>query len=777
MDTIEEPTQVESQVRDPVCGMRVDPDGSEHHCIINDQSYWFCCRGCLNKFLADPDKFLNAEPGAAMATADLAPGTEFTCPMHPEVVEATAGECPSCGMALQPMEPSLADAGPNPELVDFTQRFRIGVLLGAPVLVLAMAPHLGLALHHLLSNTISNWLQFALSTPIVLWCGWPFLKRGWSSLKNRALNMFTLIALGVGTAYLFSVGVILFPAWVQQVYSGSVSTTGVYFEVCAAIVVLVLLGQILELKGRDRTGRALRSLMNLTSRTAMRITDSGKLEEVEIDQIVAGDRLQVRPGDNVPLDGVIVSGESTVDESLLTGESIPVAKSVEDQVRAGTLNGTGAFEMVVEKVSTDTTLSQIIRMVAKAQLSRAPIQRTADIVAGWFVPIVISIAVLAFIGWLVWGPPVGLSFALVAFVSVLIIACPCALGLATPMSITVGVGQAVLSGVLVKEAQALEKLPKANVLIVDKTGTLTAGRPEVTGLKCHNVPIDTVLAYAAAVARSSEHPLSGAVVAAAEQNDAPILTATEFESLTGQGIKGKVQGWGVALGSLGLMESLQVEDLTALESGDEAQPSEHTIAYLAIDGKLAGAIEIADPVRPSSPAAVKALQKRGIQVVMATGDRESTGRAIAAKCGIDKVYAQLSPQDKLELVKRYQAGGQVVVMAGDGINDAPALTQADVGIAMGGGADVAMQCAEMTILTGDLDAIVRAHLIANATMVNVRQNLFFAFFYNAISLPIAAGVLFPAFGVLLSPIVAAAAMSLSSVSVIGNALRLRRFKP
>ncbi len=771
------PSEVTNPVHDPVCGMRVDPDNAEHYFEFEGQSYWFCCRGCLDRFRANPEAYLNADGNDSASAQEILPGTQFTCPMHPEIVANGPEECPLCGMALQPLEPTLADDGINLELVDFTKRFRIAVILGLPALMLAMAPHLGLPLDRFVTEGGSNWLQFALSTPVVLWCGWPFFKRGWSSIKNRALNMFTLIALGTGTAYLYSVAVTLLPEWFERVFSGLSTSAGVYFEVSAAIVVLVLLGQILELKGRDRTGRAIRLLMKLMPQTAMRVTCSGQLEEIEIDHVAVGDRLRVRPGENIPLDGFIVSGASDVDESLLTGEPLPIHKKTGDGVRAGTLNGSGSFEMQVDKGASDTTLTQIIRMVSKAQLSRAPIQRTADVVASWFVPIVISIAAVAFFSWLYWGPPGDLSFALVAFVSVLIIACPCALGLATPMSITVGVGRAVSSGVLIKEAEALEQLPKAKVLIVDKTGTLTQGMPKVARVDSHDLPAATALAHAAAIARFSEHPLSEAIVARADHDDAPVLSGSDFEAITGQGVKGKVQGWQVALGNLNFLTSLGTKNLTAAGAPHNLDKPDHTVVYLAIDGRYAAAIEMSDPIRSSSPAAVKALQRCGIEIIMATGDRRTTANEIAALCGIKRIHAELSPLEKLQLVKQLQSDGVTVAMAGDGINDAPALARADVGIAMSEGADVAMESAGITILNGDLQAIVRAHSIARATMANVRQNLFFAFFYNAISVPIAAGALFPVFGLLLSPMLAAAAMSLSSVSVIGNALRLRRFKP
>ena len=770
-------SEPEHFVSDPVCGMRVDPESSSHHFDHNGQTYWFCCSGCRIKFQADPEKYLNRDSTSGDEAADLPEGTQFTCPMHPEVVQIGPGDCPLCGMSLQPMEPVLSAEEDNHELVDFTKRLRVGVVLGLPVVVLAMAPHLGIALHEIISHSVSNWLQMLLSTPVVLWCGWPFLKRGWASVKNRALNMFTLIALGTGTAYLFSVVLVLMPQLFEPVFGSSAITSGVYFEVSAVIIVLVLVGQILELKGRERTGKAIRSLMKLMPQTAMRVTPSGQLEEVEIGELAEGDLLRVRPGENIPLDGIIKSGSSDVDESLLTGEALPVQKSTGDTVRAGTMNGTGSFVVEVERVMSATTLSQIIRMVSKAQLSRAPIQRTADIVAAWFVPAVILIAALAFIGWLLWGPSPAASFGLIAFVSVLIIACPCALGLATPMSISVGVGQAVRFGVLVKEAESLEILPKIKYLVIDKTGTITVGKPAVTGVDSHGTTVEKAIAFAAAVSRSSEHPLSSAIVAEADRRNVPILSAEEFEAVTGKGAKGIVDKLPVAVGNMSFMKSLDIEKLDAVNSTDAAEQASNTVVYVAIDGRLAATIEIADPIRESSAAAVQKMSTRGIEVVMATGDQVSTANSIAQSCGIKQVYAELSPIDKLELVKRLQQNGAPVAMAGDGINDAPALAQADVGIAMSSGADVAMDCAGITILNGDLDGIVRAHSIAKATMTNVKQNLFFAFIYNAIGVPVATGVLFPVFGVLLSPIFAAGAMSLSSVSVIGNALRLRRFNP
>lgn len=767
----------ESPIQDPVCGMRVNPETSEHHFLYDGGTYWFCSRGCLVKFREDPEKYLDPDFNEADSYESAPPGTKFTCPMHPEIVEEGPSECPICGMALQPMDPLLAADEPNYELIDFTRRFRIGLVFALPVLVLAMAPHFGIPLHQFMEERTSNWLQLLLASPVFLWCGWPFLQRGWSSVNNRALNMFTLIALGTSTAYLYSLALVLFPGWFESVLGNVVPDAGVYFEVSAAIIILVLIGQILELRGRERTGKAIQSLMKLMPQTTMRLASSGMLEEVDIDQVLAGDRLRVRPGENIPLDGVVVYGISEVDESLLTGESMPVAKAVGDAVRAGTLNGSGAFDMQVERVMTDTTLSQIIRMVSNAQLSRAPIQRTADIVAAWFVPIVVSVAVIALISWLTWGPAGNFSFALIAFVSVLIIACPCALGLATPMSITVGVGQAVLSGVLVKEAEALEVLPKIDTLIIDKTGTITFGKPSVVQVHCQNIAETKVLAYAAAVSRLSGHPIAVAIVDESERRDAQVYEAIDFESVAGQGVKAQVKEWNVAVGNKKFMESLNIPILDSDTTFENLQQASHSVVYVAIGSELVAAIELEESIRVDSPAAVSQLQKRGVNVIMATGDRQEAAKSIADKCGITEIYSELSPLDKLDLVKLLQTNGKLVAMAGDGINDAPALAQADVGIAMGGGADVAMECAGMTILSEDLNAIVRAHSIARATMTNVRQNLFFAFCYNAVGVPIAAGLLYPAFGILLSPIFAAAAMSLSSVSVIGNALRLRSFRP
>ena len=780
MDKVLNPTEL-NEIRDPVCGMLVDPDTSSHNCEFEGRSYWFCCNGCLTKFQTDPQKYLNPPKDSGelhdkYSSLDSPSDVRFTCPMHPEVIQMGPGDCPSCGMSLEPMDIPAIDEGPNPELIDFMRRFWIGVTLGVPVLILAMSPHLGIPLHSVVPLKASLWIQLLLSTPIVCWCGWPFLKRGWASVRNRALNMFTLIALGTSVAYLSSVGFVLFPELFAPVFGDAGLELGVYFEVSSAIIVLVLLGQIMELKGRERTGNAIKSLLSLMPPTAFRLKDSGELEEVELDSIATDDLLQVRPGDSIPLDGVIHKGSSSVDESLLTGEPVPVEKQAGDSVKAGTINGTGSFVMRVERQQSETVLSQIIDMVAKAQRSRAPIQRLADLVAGWFVPIVVGVSVLTFVMWCLFGPNPAATFALVAFVSVLIIACPCALGLATPMSIMVAVGRSALGGVLIKDAEALETLAKIKTLVIDKTGTLTLGKPELIDIRTKNLSPKQALAYAAAISRVSEHPLSTAIVTGAELAGAKALLSEDFEAVPGMGVTSNVDGKQVAIGSARFLESLGIKDCGSFLDTDNQITVESTIVFLAIDNQLEGLIEISDPIKETSAASIQALQSQGIRVIMATGDQPITANAIAAKCGIESVHAAALPQDKVEIIKDLQKQGFPVAMAGDGINDAPALAQSDVGIAMGSGADVALECADITILSGDLQGIVRARSLAKATMRNIRQNLFFAFIYNLIGVPIAAGVLYPFFGVLLSPVFAAAAMSLSSVSVISNALRLRRVK-
>lgn len=759
--------------------MSVDPESSSHSFEHEGHVYWFCCNGCLTKFSSNPSKYLDRDrlgKGVGAEHDNTAPGTKFTCPMHPEVVQVGPGDCPSCGMSLEPMDVPLVDDGPNPELVDFTTRLRVGLLFVVPVIVIAMGPHLGIPVHDFISVQTSNWLQMILSTPVVLFCGMPFFKRGWASIVNRSLNMFTLISLGTAVAYIASVCFVLFPTVFSPLVGAETLQLGVYFEVASAIIVLVLIGQILELKGREKTAGAIRALMRLMPPTASRLKENGETEEVELDTVMVDDLLQIRPGDSIPLDGVIHSGFSGIDESLITGESIPVEKAVGDAVRAGTLNGTGSFVMKVARSRSDSTLSQIVQMVGKAQRSQAPIQRLADTVAGWFVPIVIAIALISFAVWNLIGPEPKFTFALIAFVSVMIIACPCALGLATPMSVMVAVGQAVRHGVLVKEAEALEILPKIQTLVVDKTGTLTEGRPVVNQVRTLDGLDVDVLSCVAALARSSEHPLSEAIVRCAEERGIKPRVVVDFEATPGMGIEGTVDDHRILIGNLRFLQDRGIKNE---DPGihKEASASANTVVHLAVNNTCAGVLEVSDPVKPTSAAAVQALQSSGIEVIMATGDSQATAKAVAAQCGIDTVHAELLPENKLGLVKKLQRDGAKIAMAGDGINDAPALAQADVGIAMGGGADVSLECAGITIPNGDLQCIVRAHSLARKTMANIRQNLFFAFAYNVVSVPVAAGVFFPFFGWLLSPVIAAAAMSLSSVSVIANALRLRNRNP
>ena len=766
--------------RDPVCGMFVNPETSTHSLTYKDQTYWFCCNGCRIKFEKNPDEYLQkrdevTKKAPHVSRDQAATGMEYTCPMHPEIVESFPTDCPICGMSLEPMAPSLDSDQANPELIDFTKRFKLGLIFGIPILILAMGPHIGLLPSQLSSGSISHWLQLVLSTPIVLWCGLPFFKRGWASVRNRSLNMFSLIALGSGTAYLVSVAIVLFPGFFLPVFITVDGQLGVYFEVSAAIILLVLLGQVLELKGRERTKKAIQSLLSLTPQTARRIKENGELEEIEIEQIMRGDLLQVRPGEHVPADGTVHRGTSSIDESLLSGESIPVEKLVGDSVHAGTMNGTGSFVMRVLRSKSDTILSQMIHMVAKAQLSQAPIQRLADFVASWFVPIVMVVAVVSFILWLNYGPEPAPNFALVVFVSILIIACPCALGLATPMSVTVAVGRAVREGVLVKDAAALEVLSKVKTLVVDKTGTLTVGKPKLIRIGTEKSNSDELLAYAAAICRASEHPLSQAIVNEAQNKGVPTLVVDDFKATPGLGITGQVDTKRIALGNARFMTNIEVENFESFTSSVLQKNPESSLVYLAVENQIQAIFEIADPIKASTPDAIRSLQNRGINVIMVTGDNEGTANAIAAQCGIDEVYAAALPEDKVNIVKKIQKE-HPVAMAGDGINDAPALIQAEVGFAMGGGSDVSLECADLTIPNGDLQNIVRARAIAEATMKNIRQNLLFAFGYNIAGVPIAAGILYPFFGILLSPVFAAAAMSLSSVSVIGNSLRLQKMK-
>jgi len=755
-------------VRDPVCGMSVDPATSKHRFDYRGETHHFCSAGCRTKFAADPGKYLDK----TKPNADVPEGAIYTCPMHPQIRQAGPGSCPICGMALEPEVASL-DAPPNPELADMTRRFWIGLVLSIPPVVLEMGGHL-VGGHGWVDQTLSNWIQLVFATPVVLWAGWPFFVRGWQSLLTRNLNMFTLIAVGTGVAYVYSLVGTIAPGLFPATFRGHGGAVAVYFESAAVITVLVLLGQVLELRAREATSGAIKALLQLAPKTARRIDDNGADHEVEIDSLRVGDHLRVRPGEKVPVDGVILEGRSSLDESLVTGESMPVTKEAGGKVIAGTLNQSGSFVMRADKVGRDTLLSQIVKMVAEAQRSRAPIQRLADQVAGWFVPVVIAVALIAFGAWAMFGPEPRMAFGLVAAVSVLIIACPCALGLATPMSIMVGVGRGAGAGVLIKNAEALEWMEKVNTLVVDKTGTLTEGKPKVVAI----IPVkgfeeSEILRLAASVERASEHPLADAIVRAAKERHLDLGKVEEFDSPTGKGATGKVDGKTIVLGNAKFLASLGVETRSLDADGQRLRGDGATVINIVVDGKLAGLFAIADPIKQSTPAALEALAAEGIKVIMLTGDNRTTANAVARELGIVDVEAEVLPDQKIAVVAKLQKAGRIVAMAGDGVNDAPALAAAKVGIAMGTGTDVAMESAGITLLGGDLGGIVRARRLSQATMSNIRQNLFFAFIYNAAGIPIAAGILYPTFGILLSPIIAAAAMALSSVSVVGNSLRLR----
>ena len=704
--------------------------------------------------------------------AGISEGAVYTCPMHPDYHQIGPGNCPICGMALEPEVVTL-DSLPNAELADMTRRFRMGLVLALPVLVLEMGGHL-VGSHGWVDQTLSNWIQLVFATPVVLWAGWPFFVRGWQSLVTRNLNMFTLIAMGVGVAYAYSVVATVVPGIFPSTFRGHDGAVAVYFEAAAAITVLILLGQVLELRAREATSGAIKALLDLAPKTARRVDESGTDHEVTLDSLHVDDRLRVRPGDKVPVDGVIVEGRSSLDESLVTGESMPVTKEAGGKVIAGTLNQSGSFMMLAEKVGRDTLLSQIVQMVAEAQRSRAPIQRLADQVSGWFVPVVIVVALAAFGAWALFGPEPRMAFGLVAAVSVLIIACPCALGLATPISIMVGVGRGAEAGVLIKSAEALERLERVDTLVVDKTGTLTEGKPRVVSIVPAGGFLEAdILRLAASVERSSEHPLADAIVRAAKERDLSLGQATDFDAPTGKGVTGKVEGKTVLLGNAAFLKSSGVETQSLDAQAERLRGDGATVISIAIDGSLAGIFAIADPVKPSTPDALKALAAEGIKVIMLTGDNRTTANAVARQLGIAEVEAEVLPDQKSAVVSKLQRAGHIVAMAGDGVNDAPALAAAEVGIAMGTGTDVAMESAGVTLLKGDLGGIVRARRLSQATMRNIRQNLFFAFIYNAAGIPIAAGILYPTFGLLLSPIIAGAAMALSSLSVVGNALRLR----
>ena len=758
-------------VTDPVCGMKVDPATSNHRFDHGGTTFHFCSAGCRAKFATDPESYL--KPKTPMAPS-AKPGSVYTCPMHPQIRQTGPGPCPICGMALEPAEIS-AEAAPNHELADMSRRFWIGLALTAPVFILEMGGHIPwLGLGKLVPEQWSIWIQFALSTPVVLWAGWPFFKRGAASVRTGHLNMFTLIALGTGGAYLYSVIATFAPGLFPSGFRMVGGTVAVYFEAAAVITVLVLLGQVLELRARDQTGGAIRALLNLAPKTARRLRAGSEDEEIALDQVQVGDRLRVRPGDGVPVDGTVIDGTSAVDESMVTGESMPSRKGRDDALIGGTVNGTGSLVMRADTLGASGMLSRIVAMVADAQRSRAPIQKLADTVAGYFVPAVLAVAVVAFIAWAVLGPAPTLAFALIAAVSVVIIACPCALGLATPMSIMVAVGKGAGAGVLIKSAESLERMEKVDTLVVDKTGTLTEGKPRVTAVvPASGLTEDEVLRLAASLERLSEHPLATAVLAAAKEKEIAINEPVDFVSMTGKGVTGKVGGRSVALGNAKLMTDQMVNLGDLVAKADALRGSGATALFVAIDGKPGGVIAIADPIKTTTRAALDSLRADGIHVIMLTGDNKTTAQAVAKQLGIDDIEADVLPEDKNRIVKELRADGKIVAMAGDGVNDAPALAEADVGIAMGTGTEVAIQSAGVTLVKGDLAGIARARALSRMTMRNIRQNLVFAFAYNAIGIPVAAGVLYPTFGILLSPVVAALAMSLSSVSVIANALRLR----
>ncbi len=767
--TLSEPKAAAS-ARDPVCGMTVDPAKTQHHAAHDGKAYHFCSAGCRTKFLADPLRYLAPTPPGA---AEAAPGTIFTCPMHPEVRQEGPGACPFCGMGLEPAEFTTA-AGPNPELADMTRRSWIGAAGAVPVVVLAMGGHL-LGPRFPLAGQMSNWIQFVLASLVVFWSGLPFFERGWQSLVTRHLNMFTLVAIGTGVAWSYSAVATLFPDLFPPAFRAPDGAVGVYFEAAAVITVLVLVGQVLELKARDSTSTAIRGLLDLAPKTARRIATDDAEQDVPLDTIVVGDRLRVRPGETVPVDGRVVMGAATVDQASVTGESRPVAKRLGDAVLGGTVTKTGTLVIRAEKVGRDTLLSRIVRLVAEAQRSRAPIQRTADRVSAWFVPAVLAAALAAFAVWMVVGPEPRLAYAVIAAVSVLIIACPCALGLATPMSIMVGVGRGARAGVLIRSAEALERLEKVDTVVLDKTGTLTEGKPALTDVAvAPGFDEDEVIGLAAAVERGSEHPLAQAIVEAATARGLAIGEVSGFDAPAGRGVSGRVGDRTVLVGSQRFLDERGVGSPRLSARADDLRQQGATAVLVAVDGQLAGVLGVADRVRPDSAAVVRALKAAGLRVVMLTGDNWATAQAIAGSLGIEEIEADVLPDSKAEAVSRLMRQRRVVAMVGDGVNDAPALALADVGIAMGTGSDIAMESAGVTLLGGDLGGLIRARHLSAATMSNIRQNLMFAFFYNGIGVPVAAGVLYPVFGLLLSPMLAAAAMALSSVSVIANALRLRR---
>ncbi|NGN43948.1 heavy metal translocating P-type ATPase [Mesorhizobium sp. CGMCC 1.15528] len=758
---------------DPVCGMKVSRATAKHFARHEGQGFYFCSAGCKTKFEAEPAKYLGDRP----APQAMPKGTQYTCPMHPEIVRDKPGSCPKCGMALEPMGVPTGDEGPNPELVDFTHRFWVSAALSIPLLILTMGPMVGLPVRDWFGEKLAVWIELALATPVVLWAALPFFHRGWESIVNRSPNMWTLISLGVGAAYLYSVVATLFPDAFPHTFRGHGGAVPVYFEAAAVIIALVFLGQVLELKARERTGSAIRALLDLAPKTARLIHADGSEADVPLEEVKTGDRLRVRPGDSVPVDGSVLEGRSSIDESMITGEAVPLEKTTGDRVTGGTINKNGSLIIKAEKVGADTVLSQIVELVAKAQRSRAPIQGLADRVAYYFVPAVVLVAIAAFIVWALFGPEPSMIFAIVSAVSVLIIACPCALGLATPMSIMTATGRGAHAGVLIKDAEALERFAGVDTLIVDKTGTLTEGRPVLTDVVTVNgFAEDELLALAATLEKGSEHPLADAIVEGAKTRGVKLLEAKDFEAVTGKGVRGVVGAKHVVLGNAAMLKEIKVNAGELSAKADALRADGKTAMFVAVDGKLAGIVAVADPIKKTTVEAIKALHESGLKIIMATGDNERTAKAVAAKLGIDEVRADVLPEGKKALVDELRAKGARIAMAGDGVNDAPALAAADVGIAMGTGADVAVESAGITLVKGDLNGIVRARTLAQATIRNIKQNLFFAFIYNLLGVPVAAGVLYPIFGMLLSPMLAAAAMSLSSVSVIANALRLRTLK-
>ena len=757
---------------DPVCGMSVTIEGARHVAEVDGKTHYFCSAGCKTKFITDPEHYLSG--AHRQARENVPEGAIYTCPMHPEIRQVGPGSCPICGMALEPETVSL-DEGPDPELIDMRRRFWWSLVFTVPLFLYAMTDMVAVVdLGEIVDPAWAQWIQLALATPVVLWGGCPFFVRAWQSLRTRNLNMFTLIGVGVGIAYLFSIVATIAPHLFPPAFRDHSGRVGVYYEAAAVITTLVLLGQMLELKARGSTSSALRALLELAPPSAVKVFASGDEREVSLDQLHEGDRLRVRPGDKVPVDGVVEEGSSNVDESMISGEPVPVAKSIGDTVIGGTVNQTGGFVMRATGVGQNTMLSKIVQMVAEAQRSRAPIQRLADIVASWFVPAVVVVAAVTFVVWAIWGPAPALAYALVNAIAVLIIACPCALGLATPMSIMTGTGKGAQHGILIRNAEALETLEKIDTLVVDKTGTLTLGKPDLVAVSPNGDMVeDELLAFAAAVEKGSEHPLGAAIVEGAKATGLVLADAGGFSSTTGEGIEADVAGRHVAIGNEKMMRRIGIDEEAWLASAEQGRREGQTVMFVAVDGKPAGLLAVADPIKATTPAAISALHRRGIRIVMLTGDSRATAEAVARQLGIDEVDANVSPEDKNRKVQALKAEGRRVAMAGDGINDAPALAAADVGIAMGTGTDVAIESAGVTLVRGDLAGAAQAIVLSRATMRNIRQNLFFAFAYNTLGIPVAAGVLFPAFGLLLNPMIAAAAMSLSSVSVIANALRLR----